>query len=285
MGVLRGSNGHEVHSPHGIYWPFDDEMNHQMKLQVHIENEFPSLKCYGYDLCINDMKTTFDFQETLALSKKTLLAERAYKYRLRHWLPQNRESKVLDLGCGDGIISSYLARNFSTVTGVDHNSAKLETAKTLGLLIEQQDVFDFLASTKTSFDLICAFDLIEHLGKTNVKAFLALCFKRLNSGGRLILQMPNPISPFGFGVFQGDLTHEFTLSPVLAMSLLKEAGFVAHECRETGPPFLGYSLSSTVRFLIWRFLRLTYRLIHFVEAGETSNFPLTRVYLISGLKS
>jgi len=33
MGFLRGSNGHEVGLRRAVYWPFDDEVNYQMKLQ------------------------------------------------------------------------------------------------------------------------------------------------------------------------------------------------------------------------------------------------------------
>lgn len=231
------------------------------------------------------MKTLVNPNKISTLEDRANLAQRIYNYRLRNWLPSNRDSQILDLGCGDGVISSFLVKNFSMVIGIDQDALKLESARVLGLITEQKDVLDFLSSTEQSFDLICAFDLIEHLGKAKIKLFLELCFKRLNKGGRLILQMPNPISPFGFGVFQSDLTHEFTLSPVLAVDLLEEAGFEGREWRETGPPFWGYSIQSTIRFLVWRSLRLIYRFIHFVEAGETSNFPLTRVYLVSGLKS
>jgi len=36
MGLLRGSNGHEVGLRRAIYWPFDDEVNYQMKLQENL---------------------------------------------------------------------------------------------------------------------------------------------------------------------------------------------------------------------------------------------------------
>jgi len=38
MGFLRGSNGHEVGLRGGTYWPFDDEVNYQMKLQENLSN-------------------------------------------------------------------------------------------------------------------------------------------------------------------------------------------------------------------------------------------------------
>ncbi|MCX6103068.1 MAG: hypothetical protein NT000_07370, partial [Proteobacteria bacterium] len=100
----------------------------------------------------------------------------------------------------------------------------------------------------------------------------------------IILQMPNPNSPFGYSVQQADLTHEFTLSPVLALKILNEMGFVNTECRETGPPLWGYSLLATMRFFVWRVIRLCYRFLNFIEAGEREDLPLTRVYLISACK-
>jgi len=38
MGLLRGSNGHEVGLRRRIYWPFDDEVNYQVKLQENLSN-------------------------------------------------------------------------------------------------------------------------------------------------------------------------------------------------------------------------------------------------------
>jgi len=38
MGFLRGSNGHEVGLRRASYWPFDDEVNYQVKLQENLSN-------------------------------------------------------------------------------------------------------------------------------------------------------------------------------------------------------------------------------------------------------
>jgi len=38
VGFLRGSNGHEVPSRCASYWPFDDGMIYQMKLQKNLLN-------------------------------------------------------------------------------------------------------------------------------------------------------------------------------------------------------------------------------------------------------
>lgn len=218
-------------------------------------------------------------------TKEATIAARPYYYRLRGWLPEHKNSKILDLGCGTGNISSLFTKKFDHVVGVDLNQHKLENALRLGLITECAEVIEFLSQNQTAYDVICAFDLIEHLEKSKIKLFLELCFKNLNPGGRLILQLPNPISPFGYGVVQGDLTHQFPISPVLAKNLLHEIGFTNCEWRETGPSLWGYSISSTLRFLIWRLIRLKFRFIHFIEAGERDNFPLTRVFLISGKRA
>ena len=218
------------------------------------------------------------------LTKAAHKMTRSYEYRFREWLPKNRDAQILDLGCGDGKILWYLAQKYAEVSGVDLDLKKIESAKMLGVFVEHKEVLDFLTHTHKTFDLICALDLLEHLGKERIISFLELCFKRLNSGGRIILQMPNPNSPFGYSVQQADLTHEFTLSPVLALKILNEMGFVNTECRETGPPLWGYSPLATMRFFVWRVIRLCYRFLNFIEAGEREDLPLTRVYLISACK-
>ena len=78
----------------------------------------------------------------------------------------NKNMKVLDLGCGTGITTKYIAELGAKVTGVDISLTLIEFAKensnheNIEYLVH--DITDFNLSKKT-FDAICLIDIIEHI--------------------------------------------------------------------------------------------------------------------------
>ena len=78
----------------------------------------------------------------------------------------NKDMNVLDLGCGTGITTRYIAGLKAKVTGVDISLTLIEFAKensnheNIEYLVH--DITDFNLSKKT-FDAICLIDIIEHI--------------------------------------------------------------------------------------------------------------------------
>src|SRR5437763_195378 len=92
--------------------------------------------------------------------------ERAVLYRMRKWLPDDKAVRVLDLGCGPGILLTALQSvGFKHLYGVDLNSEAVRIARARHACVEQGDVRDYLRSITERFDLIFAFDLVEHFTK------------------------------------------------------------------------------------------------------------------------
>jgi len=72
----------------------------------------------------------------------------------------------------------------------------------------QDDVFSFLKNTDKVYDVICAFDLLEHFHKDELLDLLGLIHSRLTLGGIFVFRTPNGEGPFVGRYRYGDFTHE-----------------------------------------------------------------------------
>lgn len=91
--------------------------------------------------------------------------------------------KVLDIGCGGGILSETLARLGADVTGIDlaeHNiRIAREHAKAQGLSIDY--LFQDVTTLDEPFDLIFNMEVVEHVA--DLDAFMAACYRTLKPNG------------------------------------------------------------------------------------------------------
>ncbi len=108
-----------------------------------------------------------------------------------------RGKAVLDLGCGSGYICAEAAQlGANHVVGVDilkpENEAKSWTF--LSVDLESSSWHNSIPQPLSSegFDLICAFDILEHL--SSPVYFLQNCTKLLKQGGSIVLTTPNTSS-------------------------------------------------------------------------------------------
>jgi SAM-dependent methyltransferase len=232
----------------------------------------------NYGKLFQDADVTFNVTKSRQWGK-------AYHWYFRRWLPDHTDAKIVDVGCGGGKILHFLAeKGFRDVVGIDISQDQIQIAKQINERATQADALNWLENQKSQFDLIISLDLIEHFGKEEVLIFLRCCVEALKPGGRLVIQTPNADSPFGLQHRYNDLTHEIAFNPNLLGRLMHQAGLENLEAREQGPVPLGYSVLSTVRYLIWQFFRNGIVLLNLAETG-TSGKVLSRVFVISGVKS
>lgn len=218
-------------------------------------------------------------------AREATVLGKAYDYYLRGWLPANRQSPVLDAGCGDGKHLFFLTqRGFTNVTGVDASATQVAAAREIVPTVIQESAIDYLERQSASFGLILAVDIIEHLEKKEVLQFLDGCFKALKPGGRLIIQTPNGETPWGSVLRYSDFTHEVCLGPTSLGQILQVCGFEHSISRELGPVPWGYSATSTVRYILWQAIRLGLKAWNVAETGTVGRGIWTRVFLASALK-
>lgn len=110
------------------------------------------------------------------------------------------EKKILDLGCGGGILTESLASKGAQLTGIDASTALIQTAKRHAALQPDQvhiRSIRYVASTleawspdePESFDLIACMELLEHVADPG--ALIRHCAQRLKPGGKIFLSTLN----------------------------------------------------------------------------------------------
>ena len=75
-------------------------------------------------------------------------------------------AKVLDIGCGAGLLANELARQGMEVTGLDASEASLEVARrydATGRVQYQHGDANHLPFADASFEVACAMDFLEHV--------------------------------------------------------------------------------------------------------------------------
>lgn len=103
-----------------------------------------------------------------------------------------RNSRVLDVGCGGGILAESMARLGADVTGLDAEQSVIQVAKQhatqQGILINYQytAIENFQAPP---FDVITCMEMLEHVD--NPALVIEHCFRLLQPGGYLFLSTIN----------------------------------------------------------------------------------------------
>jgi SAM-dependent methyltransferase len=114
-------------------------------------------------------------------------------------------SKVLEVGFGQGRFLAYARSQQWQVTGTELNPHLVERGKAMGLDVHQTQ--DLAQWADGSFDLVVAFDVLEHVPPAEALAFLRALFRVLRPGGCVLLRFPNGDSPFGLAHQNADVTH------------------------------------------------------------------------------
>jgi 2-polyprenyl-6-hydroxyphenyl methylase / 3-demethylubiquinone-9 3-methyltransferase len=106
-----------------------------------------------------------------------------------------RGGKVLDVGCGGGLLSEAMAQAGAEVTAIDLSPELVRIARLHGLEsgvkvdYRQQPVEALAAAEPGSFDVVTCMEMLEHVPDPG--AIVAACAALLKPGGRLFVSTLN----------------------------------------------------------------------------------------------
>jgi len=114
-----------------------------------------------------------------------------------------RGARVLDIGCGGGLLSEALAKEGADVTAIDLAPELVKVARLhsleSGVTVDYrvQAAEDLAAEQPGSFDVVTCMEMLEHVPDPG--AIIAACHRLLKPGGQLFLSTVNR-TPAAFAV-------------------------------------------------------------------------------------
>lgn len=142
---------------------------------------------------------------------------KAYELMLVDYLAQSvlenaNGTSLLDIACGNGLVTSRLAPHFRRTVGLDASAAHLEKARQDYPHIEFVEGLAEEFATDEKFTTITMLNLLEHV--TDPVALLKGAQRLLDKSGVLIINVPNAMAVNRrIAVLMGTLENEHELSP------------------------------------------------------------------------
>jgi len=100
------------------------------------------------------------------------------------------ESRVLDLGCGDGAhYGTYVQQRAAQYLGLDVSGEAVTQARSRGLLAQVHDLNEPLPVANDSFDVVLCFEVLEHL--IEPEEAVREAHRVLRDGGVFLSSVPN----------------------------------------------------------------------------------------------
>lgn len=106
--------------------------------------------------------------------------------------------RIIDVGCGGGLLTEPLARLGACMVGLDASPANIATAKAhyeqhgqdiVGTVEYRATTAEALVLEQEQFDAVCSFEVVEHVADTS--KFVASCASLSKDGGAVFLSTIN----------------------------------------------------------------------------------------------
>ena len=114
-------------------------------------------------------------------------------FKLKNKRKPLEKVKILDIGCGGGLLSEPMSRLGAEVVGIDASEKNIQVAKLHakknGLNIKYYCASPEKFTTNTKFDVILNMEIVEHV--EDIDFFLKSCAKLLKKGGIMFVATLN----------------------------------------------------------------------------------------------
>lgn len=166
-------------------------------------------------------------------------------------LPDNKEARILEIGCGYGRnIAALKDLGYKNVCGMDISEEQVAYAcEKLGLdNVKMDDALNYLKNINYTYNAVLLLDVLEHLDIGYSIELLELIWSSLEEGGVLIIQVPNAMAPLSPN-YQWDLTHQRAYTTHSMEQNLRLSSFTKMKHFEITPHIHG--IPSLIRRLLW----------------------------------
>lgn len=153
--------------------------------------------------------------------------------------------QILEIGFGNGKFLQYCADRNWDVTGVEINPLLVKLAQEKGFTAVLSE--NLLELADEQFDLVVAFDVLEHIPQDEIIFFLKQVKRVLKKEGACLFRFPNGDSPFGLANQNGDITHITAIGSEKIIFFASQASLDLIVCRGEREPLFETSFSKTLR--------------------------------------
>ena len=201
---------------------------------------------------------------------------------IRSLLPKHKDAAICDMGCGHGGLLYALKKlGYTNMVGVDLCPEQVALARQVWPDVVQGDAIDFLQNHPNSFDLITAFDFLEHFRKEEIFPVLDAFYVALRPGGRLILSTPNAESPLPTDCW-GDFTHEVCFTSRSMKQILQVVGFEDVRILPAEP--VPHGVFSAIRWALWQGFKALIYFYNLVETSRPGSGVFTRGMIATAIR-
>jgi 2-polyprenyl-3-methyl-5-hydroxy-6-metoxy-1,4-benzoquinol methylase len=150
-------------------------------------------------------------------------------------------TKVLDIGFGNGSFLGWAKSQGYSCTGLEVNERLVRRALDDGFPAVS-DLSQIQVSKNDGFQVVTAFDVLEHIRREDLINFLTGVRSICSSDAVVILRFPNGDNPFSLCMQNGDVTHQTWIGRGMLRQVAQLAGFDVASLRGPAIVTKGFSL-------------------------------------------